>query len=761
MKVYNTSGRLWIEEGEHREGVVAEVAPIFRTHKTYSYAVPTEMEDTLTLGQRINIPLGRKGTTVQGFVINLDRKRWDSTLKPITDLVDPASYLTKELIELGQEIATHYSCGLGRTLKAMTPEGVRKQRGFVTVRYVNLEKNIEALQADNTRITPKRLAILESLSQCNEPMPVDQLLSSANATASVLRLIEKLGWVSIETRKEEPVDVEPPKTQIEPDFKLNEEQQHTLQKMIEAIDDQQFSVTLLQGVSGCGKTEVYIHAIRHVLKKDQQAIMLVPEIVLTTQLVQRLADRFTDVAVLHSGLTDSQRSLIWRQITSGEKNVIIGTRSAVFAPCPNLGLIVVDEEQETSFKNLQEPRFHVRDVAIMRAKQLNIPVMLGSATPSVETWFLSGYRKDYRRVQIKKRVRDLPMPKVLLIDMREEMLEQKRSVILSRPMVQNLKETLARNQQSIILMNRRGFANRLTCPSCNSRITCPNCNIGLVMHTSTGHSICHYCHRRINTPKTCPNLGCGQPLIAIGLGTQRIEDVLKKVLPAARIERVDSDTMKHRSHYERIVNDFESRKIDILVGTQMIAKGLDFPFVSFVGVMQADTGMLSADFRANERLFQLITQVAGRAGRADATGKVVVQTMMPELPALKHAVNHDYESFVTEELESRKKVGWPPFRRIARLVLTHTREETVKAEANAMAEKIRDTILSLNLEYADVMGANPCVLSRLKNKYRYELLLRTLDATSLRKLLAQLQQDNTLRTKADSIILDVDPVSLT
>jgi len=756
----NTSGRLWVEEGEQHVGMIAEVAPLVRTDRTYSYAVPDELARSVQLGQRVEVPLGRAGRAVMGFVVGLDEKPWDSTLRPIARLVDEQSFLPPDLIELGREIAQHYVCPLGRTLKAITPEGVRLERGLTRVRYARLVHR-PVLEGDPRKLGRKQAAIVEALESADGALPVNSLLERVGASSSVLRALVSAGTVEVFTQKKLTPQEDSSQDDLqEPGFALNDEQQVALDGVLQAIAEDKFSVSLLYGVAGSGKTEVYVHAIRRVIMSGKQAILLVPEIVLTTQLVQRLARRFSDVALNHSGLTDSQRSIIWRQVASGEKRVVIGTRSAVFAPCPSLGLICVDEEQETSYKNLQSPRFHVRDVAIMRAKRRGIPVVLGSATPSIETWYHSEHRADYRRLVIRHRVMNLPMPKVHIVDMRDEWAETRSQRVVSRTMERLLEEALQRGEQAIVLMNRRGFAHRLHCPECKSRVNCPNCNVSLVVHTTTGQSMCHYCRERIVTPTVCPNPSCGAELAPIGAGTQRVEDVLTRRFPDAHIARVDSDTMAHRRDYQRIVDDLEARKIDVLVGTQMIAKGLDFPFVSFVGVIHADGAAMASDFRAHERLFQLITQVAGRAGRAHGSGTVVVQTTLPELPALSFALAHDYESFAQEELAARRQVGLPPFRRLARIVVAHEREETVRQEAQEMRARVAEAMATMRLEYADVLGPNPCILARLKQRYRYDMLVRTHSAGDLRRLMAELELRKALVTKASSVVIDVDPVSL-
>ena len=760
-KQHDATGRLWIEEGVEREGTMAEVAPDLHLNRTFSFAVPESMETSVKLGQRVMVPIGRRGRLVKGFVIALDRRAWDTTVRPIHSVIDDDTYLTPELIELAREIAVHYACPLARTLRAITPEAVRKQRGLKTVRYVKLVRSFDEMAATGRRLGPKRKAVVERLSAAaGGVIDVASLLAEVGASPSVLRSLARDGCVEISTRKEIET-VEPAAGPgDEPAFELNEEQRAALAAISEAIDAGAFRVNLLYGVSGSGKTEVYIHAIRRVIALGRQAILLVPEIVLTTQLVNRLACRFPNVAVNHSGMTEAERSVAWRRIAAGEIQVVVGTRSAVFAPCPNLGLICVDEEQETSYKNLRAPRFHVRDVAIMRANRLGIPVVLGSATPSVETWYHAEHRPDYRLLMIRSRVNALPLPKVHLVDMRDEFAERKQAVVISRLMERLLTETLDRGEQAVILMNRRGFAQRLYCPACKSGVVCPNCNVSLVVHTASGRAMCHYCRTRMETPTHCPNVACGAELVHAGVGTQRVEEALTALFPKAKLRRVDSDTMRHRDQVESVVRDFEDRKVDILVGTQMIAKGLDFPMVSFVGVAHADAGSLAGDFRAQERLFQLMTQVAGRAGRAEAPGRVVVQTTTPDLPGLKFALTHDYESFVAEELAVRRRVGLPPFRRLARVVLTHQREETARHEADALAARIRDAVASLPLEHADVLGPNPCLLSRLRGRYRYDLLIRTPNASSLRQLLRHLDEAKALRTKAESTVVDVDPVSL-
>lgn len=754
-----THGFLWVEEGETVEGAVADIAPVLRIDRTYTFAVPPEMDGTLRLGQRVQVPLRKSGSLAVGFVVRLDRGRWDSTLRPIHSVVDEVSFLTPELIELGRQISRHYCCPLGATLKAMTPQAVRQRRGLVRVRHVRI--NPEAVAAA-TRLSKQQKVVIDYLAAKDAEVEFSLLIKDSGVSPAVLRGMVKKKFLQV-TVSEVPASSgagEVGAATVEPTFELNSDQQNALDETLRAVSADVFRVLVLFGVSGSGKTEVYIRAIREVVKSGRQAIFLVPEIVLTTQLSNRLAARFPNVAIQHSGLSEAHRAVIWRQIAAGEKTVIVGTRSAVFAPCPRLGLIIVDEEQETSYKNLQAPRFHVRDVAIMRAQQLGIPIVLGSATPSLETWHRAHTRSDHTLVKMPRRVMALPMPRVHVIDMRDEILDLKKPVLLSRTLERLLGETLDRGEQALILINRRGFAHRAFCPQCKSRLACPNCSSSLVVHSSTGLSVCHYCRTRIPTPAICPQLGCGGTLIHVGTGTQKIEQLIGQRFPKARVQRVDSDTVHHREQYEKLIADFEQRRVDVLVGTQMIAKGLDFPHVSFVGMIHTDSEGFSADFRAHERLFQLVTQVAGRAGRASAAGEVVIQTLMPELPALTFALTHDYPAFATHELAMRARICFPPFRRLARFIVSHTRDEQARQESETLAVAIRAALAAFRLGNGDLLGPAPAPIPRLRGQYRYDLLLRVSSASDLRKVLDQLRSDRAVRIKSAQLTIDVDPVSL-
>ncbi len=753
-------GRLWIEEGETQTGLTATVAPLGPIDKTYTYAVAAELADRLLVGQRVRVPFGKRGRLRPGFCVGLGEAPWRHTLRPIHGLIDDESHLSRHLLDLGRWVARYYCCPLGPTLSALVPEAVRKKSGWVTVRSARLTRPYETILADGPRIGAKSKALLEMLAQAPTPLEVPTLLARAGTTASTLRAVVNRGWVEI-TAERRP---QPPPicgvARVEPSFALNPTQEAALQRIGQKIDAGGFSVTLLYGVSGSGKTEVYIRAMRRVLERGQQVIMLVPEIALTTQLVQRLAARFDDVAVMHSGLTGVERSLTWRAIARGDRRVVIGTRSAVFAPCPAPGLIVVDEEQEPSYKNLQAPRFHVRDVAIKRAQMLGIPIVLGSATPALETWLNCTRLEHYERLDLPQRVRDLPMPKVEVVDMRAQSPESGKAPALAGITTRKIAESLGRGEQAVILINRRGFASVIWCAACHWRLRCPQCNVGMVFHLTRQQAVCHYCRTRVTVPELCPNLACRQPVRQSGAGTQRVEQELLSAFPAARLARADSDTMKRGADYQTLIDRFSAREIDILFGTQMIGKGLDFPHVSFVGVVGAEPAGSLADFRASERLFQLITQVAGRAGRERAGGEVVVQTLVPEAAAVQAAVGHDFPRFAESELDIRRRIAFPPFTRLARFLFADPSERHLRTVADAFAADLRRHVQELSAVDADLLGPQPCALRRLRGRYRYDLLLRTRGAETMQRILDQFRGTAALRPKVKAFAVDVDPLSL-
>jgi primosomal protein N' (replication factor Y) (superfamily II helicase) len=775
----DTPPALWTETPEVREGAVARVAMVAAVDGEYSFAVPPELADAVEPGRRVLVPFGRGRKPQPAFVLSVAKEAWTSTLKPCVEVLDEHRLLSDALLDLGRWISRYYFTPLGRTLAAMVPEPIRRQAGFKKLRYVRIAAATtnadrtgetpgpnadEAADVPNTPRSPKlsrgRQAVFAALHECaSDGLELHALAERAGVSAGVVTAMIKAGQLGVEERREAADAPSFDRPGVEPDFELNDVQKAAIERIDTVAREGLFRVLLLLGVSGSGKTEVYIHAIRAVMARGRQAIMLVPEIALTTQLVDRLASRFENVAVIHSGLTGAQRSLVWAAIARGEKRVVIGTRSAVFAPCPNLGLIIVDEEQEGSYKNQQSPRFNTRDVAIKRGHLAGIPVVLGSATPSLETWHNCDRLSHFERITLPHRIAGLPMPQVEFVDMHVEAKERRGLHLLSRRMEEGIEQTLAAGMQAVLLLNRRGYASYLVCSRCKLPVVCPHCRVNLVFHQSTGRAICHYCNAKMIVPTRCGDASCGGTLIKFGMGTQRVEEELRAKFPQARVARADSDSLTRVAEYEQVTRDFLEHKLDVLVGTQIVAKGLDFPLVSFVGVVNADTSLAVPDFRASERTFQMVTQVAGRAGRAGPGGRVVVQSLAGITPALRFAANHEYAPFAEHELAIRRKCSWPPYSRLARVVVSDGSRAQAQQSANGLVERIREHIASHRLR-AEVLGPQTAPLARLRNLYRYDFILRCPDASGLMETLEQLRHHRILTPNTKGALIDVDAVSL-
>jgi len=751
--------KLWTESPELRVGPVARVAMVAAIEGEYSFTVPDPLAAKIEPGKRVIVPFGRKDRPAPAFCVAVAREPWTSTLKEVKEVLDQERLLSASLLDLGIWMSRYYGCPLGRTLAAMVPEAIRKQSGFRTVRVYRLAPGPGEQTEPKKLRSAKRQAVVDLLSDHRDGLELGTLLAESGVSKAILAAMVKASLIEVQTHREPAPAPDFDQPGDEPTFELNAAQRAAIERIGRITGSGVFRTVLLFGVSGSGKTEVYIRAIRDVLTRGKQAIFLVPEIALTTQLVDRLASRFHDVAVVHSGLTGVQRSLTWSAIARGQKRVVIGTRSAVFAPCPDLGLIVVDEEQEPSFKNQQSPRFHTRDVAIKRAQLASVPIVLGTATPSLETWHNCDQLPHFERIRLPSRIRDLPMPTVEFVDMRLIQKQRRGLHLLSPQMERRLRETLESGQQAVLLLNRRGYATYLVCGRCRYPIVCPNCRVNMVFHQTTGKAMCHYCQARMIVPTRCADPSCGGRLIRWGMGTQRVEEEVRRKFPDARVARADSDSMTRVAHYEQLLHAFARRETDVLVGTQMIAKGLDFPAVAFVGVVNADTALSQPDFRAAERTFQMVTQVAGRAGRAGTGGRVVVQSLAGYTPALQYASRHDYESFARHELAIRHRFGWPPFTRLARVVVSHRSQTQARREAHALVDRVRRHLTD-HARAADVLGPQTAPLQRLRNLYRYDFLIRAANANRLMETLDRLRQESVLKPAARHLLVDVDPVSL-
>ena len=728
---------------------VVSVAVAANVYKPFDYLWPDRYGQA-RVGVRVRVPFGRGNRKTLGVVVETDRLKGELKLKAVAEVVDEKPRLTPALEELAAWITRYYMAPPGMVYAAMIPSVVgRSAPKTETVIYLDSEPEDwpKSLGLRQREVLDE---LFEAKRQRVEPLPAEQLTHQRGSSRDTLRRLMQRELIRTETRERAPESLS--EATEECPFELNDDQQSVLADVLGALGES-FGVTLLHGVTGSGKTEIYLRAVQAVADAGGQAIILVPEIALATQTLTRLAKRLPRVVVLHSGLTASQRATAYEQIRDGRAATVIGPRSAVFAPAEKLGLIVVDEEHEGSYKQDTAPRYHGRDVAIKRGSIEGVPVLLGSATPSLES--LSNARRGrYRMLKLPRRILGLPMPKLEMVHLRDE-VSHERIELIGKTLEGRMASVLDRHEQIILLMNRRGYANYVFCPSCRWQLECRDCSRAMVFHQALGLAMCHYCEATSGVPRTCP--ACGKKLILFGLGIQRIETELARKFPAAVVARMDSDTMTSPKQFRTVFESFAAGKTDILLGTQMVAKGLDFPRVTLVGVVSADTALAIPDFRSAERTFQLIVQVAGRAGRGESGGEVVVQTLHPTDPAIQFAVADDYEGFAAAELRMRSDAHVPPACRLVRFVVRHTNAN----RAQDVAGKLR-RVLGMEFEgdpSVRMVGPSRCGVFKIRKHFRFEINVYTARASRVQDALAKSMGDLAHSLGAE-VVVDVDPISL-
>jgi primosomal protein N' (replication factor Y) (superfamily II helicase) len=640
---------------------------------------------------------------------------------------------------------------VARTYRAQSTPTRAKRRKAIRLRPPGTESAV------HRRNTAAQNRILDTLRANRNEMATVDLLKTAAVSDSAIRTLIKKGVieeVTQEVRRDPLARAELPGTE---EFQLTPAQKKALKLIETPMKEGRFATMLLHGVTGSGKTEVYVRAMRDAIRDGGGAIMLVPEIALTPILSRRLRAHFGDqIAIFHSSLSRGERFDEWTRLRSGEARLVLGTRSAIFAPVQNLRLIVVDEEHDTSYRQEESPFYHARDTAIVRAQKESAVVVLGSATPSLES-FHNAQRGKYEYLHLPERVANRPLAQAQLIDMREVFARHKKPAVFSDELLQAVAATHARGEQTIILLNRRGYSSFILCRSCGESVECPNCDVTLTYHREDRTLICHYCNHRQRAPEKCP--ACGSKYIYyVGEGTEQIEELLRKRFPRLRIGRIDRDAKSRRHQFEKTLLDFGKGEIDLLVGTQMLAKGHDFPNVTLVGVVSVDAGLALPDFRAAERAFQLITQVAGRAGRGDLPGRVLIQTYHPDHYALRHAQAQDYRGFYEEEIRHRRNHGYPPFVALALLLSRHKDQ----ARALTIAQQLRKALVEANRDHAcRILGPAPAPFARLRGEHRIQLLIKS---RSRKQMRAVIDQAMTVMEKAGqdlrSVTLEIDPVSM-
>ena len=781
----NETGML-LDIGPARLAQVAIERGIDRYPEGLTYAIPTEL-DGVRAGDQVIVPLGRGNTPTPGWVVRtIDHSEVDSALgnldptrlKSIIRSDPSGARLPGELLELAHWISEYYICPIGMTLAAMLPAAVRKQRGRVTRQFIDLGESspeLDALPARFGRGRRKVLEVLHATRPEERPIEIGELAERAGLrTKGPIRAMLEQGLVVGATRSSIHADWMKRSEAITGSTKAPEPTADQ-SKAIAAVADcleAGFSQHLLFGVTGSGKTEVYIRLVEQVIARGQVALLLVPEIALTPQTAGRLFSRFPDkrVALLHSGLTQAQRNQQWSLVAAGEIDIVIGARSAIFAPLPDrrLGLVIVDEEHDGSYKQDSAPRYNGRDVAIRRAQLAGCPVLLGSATPSLETWHNAVGRDLITLHRLPERAPGLALPRVDIVDFAEERRRwnDRRVHLLGPRLTRTLQETVESGAQALILLNRRGYANYISCPDvrCGWVMQCEQCDAGMVYHRGQRTAArlqefvrCHHCLTEQRLPNKCPM--CARKTTVFGLGTQRVEQEVRELLgdraEADAVRRVDSDTMRGASDFHETLDQFARGRVKVLLGTQMIAKGLDFPNVRLVGVVNADTALNLPDFRATERTYQLVSQVTGRCGRSEQSGLAIIQTFQPDAPAIRIAARHDFETFATGELAERVRFGLPPVRRMARIVL---REEDDSA-CRLAAERLAAALDRFLIEGTELQAPEPCPIARISGRSRWQLLLLAPDASTLRNVLRNARRAGVLKP-GERVAVDVDPLGL-
>ena len=818
--------------------MIARVTLEIALRKEFDYAIPPELAGQVDVGSRVQVPFGPR--KVLGVVTAVAEESAHARLKPIIKVLGTQTLVTPKVLKLARWIGEYYCCAPETALKSVLPESVRKEeagwRERLFVRALPFTGELPKLA--------KRQREIWNIIEERREMPLQELVALAETTAATIRRLEDKGLIAITNQISErdpyaneiilatqPIVLNPAQAnaleKIKAAMNRGEDgglkpgkDQHLTPALSPLLADSQrgegesqsatrnspssilhplSSTFLLHGVTGSGKTEIYLQAIAYALEQGKGAIVLVPEISLTPQTVERFKARFSSgplqtlVAVLHSHLSAGERHDEWHKIRQGRARIVIGARSAIFAPVEPLGLVIVDEEHEHTYKQEEAPRYHARDVAIMRGQMEGAVVVLGSATPSLESYF-NCKKGKFTLLDLPERVDNQKLPYVRVVDMRQAAQKEKGALIFSPQLKEAIQQRIERGEQTILFLNRRGYSSSLQCPKCGFVATCPNCSLALTFHRQEQKLRCHICGHHEPVPKVCPDEKCKNPAIRYaGLGTQKVEDTLNKLFPKARVTRMDADTMKRKDDYRTILGDFRVGKIDILVGTQMIAKGLHFPNVTLVGIIYADLALHQPDFRAGERTFQLLTQVAGRAGRGDIEGEVFVQAFTPFHPAIQFARRHDFVGFYEQELEFREQLKYPPFSRVALLTLKGRNEEKVKFSAEHLKQELEKNLMgavvpapatSATANEAELFGAGeikstraadgpvknlfrdliiagpaPAPLLKAETFYRHQIMLRTQRMSALSRRLAQIIQSLALPEDV-TLAVDIDPVSL-
>ncbi len=724
--------------------------------REFTYAVSASLVARAAVGSRVAVPFGPRRSI--GVIVELERETEvpAARLKDVFAVLDDEPVVGSELLGLTRWIAERYACSWGEALAAVLPAPLKRESARRKVPRARVKPGIGTAELETLRARyPEQHRLLRTLLELGEWALLREILRSLRLSESPAKSLRKRGWVEIEYVEEELDPLASASSPRKRPATLSAAQGKALERIVARLETRTHATFLVHGITGSGKTEVYLRAIEHALAAGRGAIVLVPEIALTPQTVGWFRSRFGEVCVLHSRMSDAQRLSEWRRLQRSQVRVVVGARSAIFAPVRDLGVIVVDEEHEPSFKQESVPRYHARDVAVERARRAGAVCLLGSATPALESWH-AAREGAYELVSLPERVGGGSPPTVQVVDMRLAGERLRGTQLFSRLLLHFLGETLAAGEQAILFLNRRGFVPVLYCPGCKTTLACGHCSTALTYHRRIARLVCHTCCKERDVPVACPT--CSRPgLRPLGEGSEKVEVELTRLMPDARIARMDSDSMRRREDYENTLAAFERHDLDVLVGTQMIAKGLDFPRVTLVGILSADQALNLPDFRADERTFQLIAQVSGRAGRGTRPGRVVVQTVAPEHVAIRCGARGDYAAMARTLEQTRREIGYPPFVRLCRLVFEDRDPERGLGTATRFATELRKLFEGDGFR---IEGPSAAPMALVRGKHRHHVQLRTpLHDPRFAAAVAWLVSEAQRESRTD-VRIDVDPVSM-
>ena len=730
-----------------------------KLNRKFDYKIPEKLEDIITIGSRVLVPFANFKTLEQGYVIKI-KQNTEFEVKEIAGLEEN---LSEEKIKLARWMARKYFCNVSECIKLMLTPGTKskdiekrlqdKKINFVYMGVSENDIDINSLRGE------KQKKAIEFIMK-NQGLTIPEIMNFSGVSRETINSLVKKGYIEI---KQEKVDRNPlslKKSNENKKLKLTEEQELALEKVENSIEEKKFEEFLLYGVTGSGKTEVYMQLIEKVIKNGKSAILLVPEISLTPQMLDRFIGRFgkDKIAVLHSKLSIGERHDEWIRIKEEKSKIVIGARSAIFAPVKNLGIIIIDEEHDSSYKSESSPRYNAKEIAEKICKENNIPLLLGSATPDINTFYRTNLENiDDRRItllKLTKRANNSSLPKVKIVDLKKELAIGNKTMF-STLLHKLIEENLKNKHQTILFLNRRGYSTFIMCRECGYTMKCPNCNISLTYHSFQNKLKCHYCGHEENPVNICPN--CGSTKIRyFGTGTQKIEEEVKKEFPEASIIRMDVDTVSKKNSHEEILNKFKKENIDILIGTQMVVKGHHFPNVTLVGVIEADSSLNIDDFRANERTFQILTQVAGRAGREQLPGKVVVQTYNPNSFAIELSKGQNYDLFYKTEIELRKQLNYPPFCDIIVVGFSGKDNNEISKLSTYVYKLLKTNLENYNIK---VFMPMPAPIDRIKNRYRWRIVAKGKVTSEVNIVINKCLQKvyNSGISKNTNIIIDVNP----